>query len=87
MYSVVNVVIALLNFYELLIVLWCIASWIPRKPGGLIDDFSSVLAQIVEPYLSIFRRFIPAFAGIDFSPVIAVVVLGVVQQLVVGILI
>lgn len=87
MYSLATVVNALLNFFELLIVVWCVVSWIPRRPGGLVDDVSSVLERIVGPYLGLFRRLIPPIAGVDFTPVIAVIVLGVVQQVVVGILI
>jgi uncharacterized protein YggT (Ycf19 family) len=34
-----------------------------------------VLATIVEPYLGVFRRFIPAFGGMDFSPLAAILVL------------
>ena len=36
------------------------------------------LRDVVEPYLSIFRRFIPPLGPIDISPIIAVLVLQIV---------
>lgn len=87
MYSLASVVNALFNFFELLIVAWCVMSWVPRKEGGIVDDVASVLERIVGPYLSLFRRLVPPIAGIDFTPVVAVIVLGLVQRVVVGILI
>jgi uncharacterized protein YggT (Ycf19 family) len=37
-----------------------------------IMDF---LSETVEPYLSIFRRFIPAIGPLDISPIVAILVL------------
>ena len=36
--------------------------------------------MVVEPYLALFRRFIPPMSGIDFSPIVAIVVLRLVQR-------
>lgn len=72
----------LVNFYEFLIIVYCLLSWFPRGRGGFIDDLSAVLESICGPFLNIFRRFIPAMGGIDFSPVIAIVVLNLIEGLV-----
>ena len=85
-YQIARIVNALFNFYSLLIIIWCIISWLPRGNGGVLDDISGVLETIVGPYMNIFRRFIPPLGGIDFSPILAIVVLEVVQRLIVGIL-
>ena len=44
------------------------------------------LAQIVEPFLNLFRRFLPPFGGMDFSPVVAFFVLAFVERLIATIL-
>ena len=40
----------------------------------------SFLRDVCEPYLRIFRRFVPTMGMIDFSPWLAIIVLIVVQQ-------
>ncbi len=35
------------------------------------------------PYLGVFRRVIPSFGGIDFSPVVAILALSILQPIVV----
>lgn len=84
MIGVASAVNALFEIYEFLIVVWCLISWIPRNPGGWIDDIASVVSRIVEPYMAIFRRVIPPIGGFDFSPVVAILVLSVIQPFVVG---
>ena len=58
-------------------------SWIPtRVPWGLNDFIFSV----TEPILAPIRRALPMAAGMDFSPLIALVLLQVIEQLVLRIL-
>ena len=70
----------------MLIVVYCLMSWFPRSEGSLIADVNAVLDQLVGPYLGFFRRFIPPFGGIDFSPVIAILALTAIERLLIGIL-
>ena len=67
------------DFYELLIIAWCIMSWFPRGVE-VLERIREMLGMAVEPYLSLFRRFIPPMSGIDFSPIVAIVVLRLVQR-------
>lgn len=71
----------LFSVYETLIVVWCLMSWIPMRPGGLLDDIRGAIGIIVEPYLNLFRRFIPPLGGIDFSPIVAILALGIIERL------
>ncbi len=71
----------------MLICIYVLLSWFPIRQGGLVYDFGMVLQSICEPYLSIFRRIIPPFGGIDFSPVVAIIALNLIAQLVIGILV
>ena len=85
-YIVAEIIDKLLTFYEWLIIFYCIFSWFPFKEGGFMSDVKHVVASIVEPYLNLFRRIIPPFMGIDFSPTIAIIVLFVVEWIVFGLL-
>jgi YggT family protein len=40
--------------------------------------------DVTEPYLSIFRRFIPTIGPLDFSPIVAIFVLQIVGAIVVN---
>jgi YggT family protein len=42
------------------------------------------LRQVVEPYLRIFRRFLPMFGPLDLSPMVATIVLIIVWRIVVS---
>ena len=77
-----NVLVKLLDFYEWLIVIWCLMSWFPIREGSLIGDIAVVINRLVAPYISLFRRFIPPLGGIDFSPIVAIVALSLVQNLI-----
>ncbi len=47
------------------------------------DAILGFLRDICEPFLRIFRRVLPSFGGIDFSPIIAIVVLELLNSIVV----
>ncbi|WP_253954732.1 MULTISPECIES: YggT family protein [Lactiplantibacillus] len=68
----VTIISRLFQLYQLAIVVYILMSWFPGAYNTRIGQF---LGQICEPFLSIFRRFIPAIAGLDFSPIIALLVL------------
>lgn len=82
-WALANVVSALFNFYEILIIVWCILSWFPKRPGTLLFDVAVVIDRIVSPFMNLFRRVIPPLGGIDFSPVVAVLALSVIEMVVV----
>lgn len=44
------------------------------------------LRQVVEPYLRIFRRFLPMLGPLDLSPMVATFVLIIVWRIVVGLI-
>lgn len=78
--------IQLIRFYEILIVIWCILSWLPLREGGIVYDIACAIERLVLPYLNLFRRFIPPMGGIDFSPIIAMMALELIMRLVLRIL-
>ncbi len=78
--ALANVISALFNLYEIIIIVWCIMSWIPRRPGSVLFDVGVVLDRLVTPYINVFRRVIPPLGGIDFSPVVAVLALSIIEM-------
>lgn len=86
MQTVVNVLLALINFYSILIVVYVLMSWIPQGASRIVEDIRSVLASICEPYLGIFRRVIPPLGMVDFSPIVAILVLELIGWLIAAIL-
>ncbi|MDO4596097.1 MAG: YggT family protein [Coriobacteriaceae bacterium] len=86
MYAIANIIHSLVTFYNWLILAYCLLSWFPIRQGGWLSDIAAVLSQLVDPFLGIFRRFMPTAMGIDFSPVLAVVVLSLLEQLVISLL-
>ncbi|HEX2097397.1 MAG TPA: YggT family protein [Solirubrobacterales bacterium] len=89
--DVANYVSALFLVYIVLIFLNVLSSWIPRMPYSpplrAVLDFVS---ETTNPYLNLFRRFIPPLGGgglaIDLSPIVGVIVLFVLQAIVVGLI-
>jgi YggT family protein len=47
------------------------------------DTVMGFLRDVCEPYLRIFRRLIPGVAGFDFSPMIGILLLVVVNEVIV----
>ena len=84
-YTLFVLIDKLLNIYQWLIVIWCLMSWLPRT-GGLLDDIRGAIGTLVEPYLNVFRRLIPPVMMIDFSPVVALFALTLIERLLYGLL-
>lgn len=78
MVEVGRLLIRLVDFYQMLIIIYVIMSWI-RPGGGIIGDIYRTLGTIVEPWLGIFRRYIPPIGMIDISPIVAIFALYAVQ--------
>ncbi|MBS5451000.1 MAG: YggT family protein [Coriobacteriia bacterium] len=81
-----NALLTVIQFYSVLILVYCIMSWLPRGTSGIIEDIRSVLASLCEPYLGLFRRIVPTIGMIDISPIIAILVLQVLSSVIVAIL-
>jgi YggT family protein len=68
-----NILALALNLYSWAIIIYILMSWFP---GARESSFGEALGKITEPYLEIFRRFIPPLGMIDFSPIVAILVLS-----------
>ena len=69
-----------LLFY-VIILLRIFLSWIPNVDWHKQPWFT--IRNVADAYLGIFRKFIPPYAGLDFSPIVALIVLQIIQQLII----
>jgi YggT family protein len=75
-----EVYIALIFIYILLNLLFSFGVRAPYARWS--DAVLSFLRDVSEPYLRLFRRFIPPLGAFDLSPMIAIIVLYVAQSLI-----
>lgn len=75
--NILNFVNLLFTIYSFSIIIYILMSWIPSLQESA---FGQILAKIVEPYLGIFRKFIPPIGMIDISPIVAIFLLTFIQQ-------
>lgn len=83
---VIRLVISLLNIYQMLIVAWCLFSWLRLTRVGVLESVYEALGTLVEPYVGLFRRLLPPMMGVDFTPVIAILVLQLAEQVIVRVI-
>jgi YggT family protein len=86
--DIANYVGALIDVYVLLIFVYIISNMLfsfgLRPPYARWSDaVLSFLRDVSEPYLRIFRKFIPPIGMLDLSPIVAIIVLYVVGDIVV----
>jgi YggT family protein len=74
--------------YTLLIILYIViqllfAAGLRPPYSRTTDAILGFLRDVCEPFLRIFRRLLPGFAGIDFSPMIAIIALWIFNAIVI----
>jgi YggT family protein len=79
----------LILVYLVLIFIRIIMSWIPRMPyNRVLDIVLTFVRDVTDPYLNLFRRFIPPVrlgpGALDLSPIVATFVLLIVGSIVVA---
>lgn len=85
-FMLARAVYAIADVYSFVIVVYVLLSWFPTD-RGILGDIYQVLGRICDPYLNLFRRFIPPIGGmVDVSPIVALLVLQLLVRLIIGIL-
>lgn len=67
-----------LSIYLILIFIRILLSWFPNVNWS--NPFFSILSQLTDPYLNIFRSIIPPLGGLDLSPILGIILLQVVTS-------
>jgi YggT family protein len=89
--DVADYINTLVLVYLVLIFIRIITSWIPRMPyNRYLAAFLKFVSDVTDPYLNLFRRFLPPVrmgpGALDLSPIVATFVLIIVSTIVVGII-
>jgi uncharacterized protein YggT (Ycf19 family) len=87
--NIATYVSALFVVYTILILLRILMSFVPRMPYSpwlrVVLDF---ISETTDPYLNIFRSFMRPVGGggfaFDLSPILALIVLGIAEGIIVG---
>jgi YggT family protein len=64
-----------LQIYLVIIIIRILLSWFPNI--NWFDPPFSIVSQLTDPYLNLFRSVIPPLGGLDLSPMLAILVLQV----------
>lgn len=69
------IILKVMKYYYYLIIARVLMSWVPNVERSTIGQ---IIVKLTEPYLGIFRRFIPSLplggGSIDLSPIVALIV-------------
>ncbi len=86
--DIAGVISAIIYVYEILIIVFIVVQLL--FAAGLRPPYSRAsnavlqfLRDTVEPYLRIFRRLLPSFGGWDFSPILALISLQLINSIIV----
>lgn len=75
MNSLLGLIIQIINLYQVLLLIYIIATWllnfnIINSSNIFIRSVMETLYRLCEPSLNIVRKFIPNFGSVDISPII-----------------
>ncbi|MGE7621910.1 YggT family protein [Viridibacillus sp. NPDC096237] len=77
MFIIGTIITKLISYYSIALIVYILMSWIP---SAYESKFGQILGKICDPYLDIFRRFIPPLGMIDISPIVAIFALNLANQ-------
>jgi YggT family protein len=75
-----------ISVYILMIFAYIITSWFRLPYSVWLNRIQRFLYDVCEPYLRIFRRFLPPFGPLDLSPIIAIFSLYFIRIVILSIL-
>jgi YggT family protein len=82
MFLLISTLNTFIQIYTALLFIRVLLTWFPTI--NWYNQPFSALSQITDPYLNVFRSFIPPLGGIDISPMLAILLLQVVGQVISG---
>jgi YggT family protein len=87
--DIANYVSAVFEVYLIILLVYVLTNLMfalgVRPPYSRVTDaLLGFLRDVAEPYLRLFRKLLPPIGMIDFTPMIAIIVLGVVWRIVVS---
>jgi uncharacterized protein YggT (Ycf19 family) len=71
----------LIDVYALIILVRVVLSWLPVDHG---QGWVRFIVDVTEPLVGSIRRVVPPFGGLDFSPLLAMLLLQLMRNFLVG---
>jgi YggT family protein len=89
--TIADYVGAVFLVYLVIIIIRVLLSWVPRMPyNRTLRAVVGFIEEVTDPYLNVFRRFLPPMGSgalaLDLSPILAIILLIIAQQVVVGLI-
>ena len=81
LWAIIGVTALFLKVFFFAMIISVILSWV--APGS-VSPGAELVNQITEPALAPFRRFLPSMGGLDISPILAFMVLKLIDMLVIN---
>lgn len=81
--AVTGILSLIINIYFFAIIIQAIMSWFPQAQAQA-TPIAHVLYHLNEPLLKPARRFIPTLSGIDFSPLVVIIVLQLINIVIIA---
>jgi YggT family protein len=72
----ITTLLTFIQIYSTLLIIRVLLSWFPSV--NWFNQPFAALSQITDPYLNLFRSIIPPLGGMDFSPILAFLLLNLV---------
>jgi YggT family protein len=87
MRAVLEIVLIVLDLYVWLLIASAILSWliafnVVNTRNQFVAAVAEFLYRITEPVLRPIRSFIPAFGGLDISPIIVILIIMLIQRMI-----
>ena len=75
----------LLSLYQIILVVWIILGWMQTynalPHNQFVHTAMSILFKLTDPVLQPIRRVLPAFGGLDFSPLVVFFIIYLLKDL------
>jgi uncharacterized protein YggT (Ycf19 family) len=84
--SIQSFVTVFIYVYVLIIFVFILTSWVRLPYSPWLQRVQRFLFDVCDPYLRLFRRVLPPLGPLDLSPVVAVIVLFILQRVLVALL-
>ena len=87
MRALLDVVLLVLQLYWWVIIAAAIFSWlyafhIVNPSNQVVGTIGRMLYQLTEPALRPIRRYVPAFGGLDITPIILLLIIFLIQRII-----
>ena len=78
MHPIVYLIETLLSMYNFALIAWVVLGWliatrIVNSYNNFVYSFYTMLSRVLNPAISLIRRWIPGVGGVDLSPIILII--------------